>query len=360
MKLYFVSGFLGSGKTTSIINASRLLMKQGIKVGVVTNDQGRYLVDSHFVAAFGIPSVEVSNGCFCCNYDDFDSHILHLSETEKPDIIFAESVGSCADIIATVMKPLMNFRANHNIDSALSAVVDGRLLKARLQKQKLPFSDDVIYIFDKQIEEADLLVINKRDLFSDEDALELVKMAEQKYPEKHILSQTAFDDSQLSVWISFMDNVSGLSVQAPSINMDYEIYTSGELKLAWFDKSFRISSDKDITASVELLFTKLIKSFKELGWSTGHIKLYIKPVNKQAVKLSLTGMDDTAGIDFPVNIGNEAELILNARVETEPMMLESAVGKIFKKIAEEKDLRIDVFGENSFRPGMPRPVHRIG
>lgn len=48
MKLHLVGGFLGSGKTTAIINAAKKLMKDGKRVGVITNDQGRYLVDTAF------------------------------------------------------------------------------------------------------------------------------------------------------------------------------------------------------------------------------------------------------------------------------------------------------------------------
>ena len=50
-RLHLVGGFLGSGKTTAIAAAAKLLMAQGLRVGVVTNDQGKYLVDTAFFAA---------------------------------------------------------------------------------------------------------------------------------------------------------------------------------------------------------------------------------------------------------------------------------------------------------------------
>ena len=48
MDMHLVGGFLGSGKTTSIINAAKVLIAQGKKVGVVTNDKGKHLVDTAF------------------------------------------------------------------------------------------------------------------------------------------------------------------------------------------------------------------------------------------------------------------------------------------------------------------------
>jgi G3E family GTPase len=73
MKIYLVGGFLGSGKTTAIIQACRILMADGKKVGVITNDQGKYLVDTAFMKFNDIPTVEVTGGCFCCNYQDLNS-----------------------------------------------------------------------------------------------------------------------------------------------------------------------------------------------------------------------------------------------------------------------------------------------
>lgn len=50
IKWHLVGGFLGSGKTTAIIQACKRLLQTGQKVGVITNDQGKYLVDTAFFA----------------------------------------------------------------------------------------------------------------------------------------------------------------------------------------------------------------------------------------------------------------------------------------------------------------------
>src|SRR5512142_726693 len=105
--LHLVGGFLGSGKTTAIINAAKRLIAQGRRVGVITNDQGKYLVDTAFFRLESIPALEVTGGCFCCNYDDLKGRLAQLIASAGPEVIFAESVGSCADIVATVVKPLL-------------------------------------------------------------------------------------------------------------------------------------------------------------------------------------------------------------------------------------------------------------
>ena len=129
-------------------------MSQGKRVGVVTNDQGKYLVDTAFFSFSDIPAVEVTGGCYCCNYDVLEDRVNELVEMLHPDIIFAESVGSCADIVATVIKPFQQLKNIPTELMTLSVFADARLLRMRLLGDELPFSDDVVYIFDKQIEEA--------------------------------------------------------------------------------------------------------------------------------------------------------------------------------------------------------------
>ena len=79
MDLHVVGGFLGSGKTTAIIGAAKELIRRGKKVGIITNDQGKYLVDTAFFRAENIPTMEVTGGCFCCNFHEFHDnfHRLH-------------------------------------------------------------------------------------------------------------------------------------------------------------------------------------------------------------------------------------------------------------------------------------------
>ena len=55
LKLFLVGGFLGSGKTTAIQQATLFLQKNNRKVGVITNDQGTQQVDTQFIK--GQPSL---------------------------------------------------------------------------------------------------------------------------------------------------------------------------------------------------------------------------------------------------------------------------------------------------------------
>jgi G3E family GTPase len=83
----------GRGKTTAIINALKTLLAEGRRVGVITNDKGRYQVDTAFFGAADVPTAEVPGGCFRCNYGDFQERIAQLRRAARPEVLFAESVG---------------------------------------------------------------------------------------------------------------------------------------------------------------------------------------------------------------------------------------------------------------------------
>ena len=211
MKLHIIGGFLGSGKTTAITNASKLLMQQGKKVAVITNDQGKYLVDTSFVGSNDIPTAEVINGCFCCNFNNLSYQIEILEQTIRPDSIFAESVGSCTDLVATVLKPLQLLKIELFDELSFSVFVDSRLLLSHLLENNLPFGKDISYIFAKQIEEADLLVINKIDLLPDEDLKILMELVKVQYKRKILIFQNSLNPQNIENWLTTLENLANPS-----------------------------------------------------------------------------------------------------------------------------------------------------
>ena len=253
MDFHIVSGFLGSGKTTAIIAASKLLMSEGKRVGVVTNDQGKYLVDTAFFESEDVPAVEVSGGCFCCHYDDLDARLTQLKQTAQPEVIFAESVGSCADIVATVVKPLLELRADTFAPTSFSVFADARMLRRRMQNLPMPFSDDVVYIFDKQIEEAGILVINKRDLISEGDAEQLLAKARSTYPDKVVRLQNSLTKTDIEEWLALLTNPATI-LPVNSLDMDYQRYGAGERQLAWLDETLTLHTEEGMGRKAVITF----------------------------------------------------------------------------------------------------------
>ncbi len=154
-----VGGMLGAGKTSLIVAAARRLVEQGRRVGVVTNDQGSGLVDTALVRTAHVPVAEVAGGCFCCRLSDLLRACDALA-AERPEVIFAEPVGSCVDLAATVLRPLLRDEAHRFRVAPLTVLVD----PARAIEMTGPQADaDVAYLFRHQLDEADIVCFTKAD-----------------------------------------------------------------------------------------------------------------------------------------------------------------------------------------------------
>src|SRR5262245_64383867 len=111
MRFVMIGGFLGAGKTTTMARLARFYMDRGERVGLVTNDQAQDLVDTTSLRAQGFAVQEVPGACFCCKFDELVSRAGQLQQSERPDVILAEPVGSCTDLVATVVQPLKDLYA---------------------------------------------------------------------------------------------------------------------------------------------------------------------------------------------------------------------------------------------------------
>src|ERR1051326_6135518 len=61
-----VGGFLGAGKTTSVARLAGRLTERGLRIGLITNDQGSELVDTAMLRSRGFSTEEIPGGGFCC------------------------------------------------------------------------------------------------------------------------------------------------------------------------------------------------------------------------------------------------------------------------------------------------------
>src|SRR6185436_8142602 len=160
-----VGGFLGAGKTTALLRLAEHFTAQGRRVGLITNDQSQGLVDTSLVTAKGYPVREITGGCFCCRFNSLTEAAERLTREARPDVFLAEPVGSCTDLRATVQYPLRRMYGDDYRVAPLSVLVDPKRAARILGLEPGPgFSSKVLYVYEKQLEEADIIVINKSDL----------------------------------------------------------------------------------------------------------------------------------------------------------------------------------------------------
>lgn len=359
MRVHLVGGFLGSGKTTAITNSSKVLLNRDVKTSVITNDQGKYLVDTLFISQAEITTGEVSGGCFCCNYDEFNSQIDTLKVDFNPEVIFAETVGSCTDLIATVLKPLLTYRDADIEEVTFSSFVDSRLLLMHLLKKELPFGSETNYIWEKQVEEAEILVINKIDLLSPEESITVKTLASKEYPTKKLLFQNSLSSASVVDWIDVISQPVNAK-EHNSIEIDYDIYGAGEANLAWLDEEIEFSSSNgSALKSVSDFIDNLTDTIIAEELPIGHLKFLLSYDNRsQKISFTTLAEKNRQGIDIKDKTGT-AHLIVNARIQSSPEKLRQLVVDEINRLQTTNNLSIQEKCVSCFSPGFPNPTHRF-
>jgi G3E family GTPase len=355
-----IGGFLGAGKTTAILRFAQHLHAQGTRVGLITNDQSIGLVDTALLKSQGMPVEEITGGCFCCRFQSLMDAAGNLTRTAAPEIFIAEPVGSCTDLRAAVSYPLRRIYGEDFKIAPLSVLVDPiRAMRVLGLDKGKAFSEKVLYVYGKQLEEADIIVINKTDLLSGVDRSALRDALHSAYPASEILSISARTGEGLDAWyrrllVEEIDNR-----QAPDV--DYEVYAEGEALLGWLNAAATIEAPEsfDGNALLSRIANVLQTKLAEEGAEIAHLKMTLSPNegNDLAVLNLVRGDGIPESIHRLQDEMQSGELIVNLRAEADPAILRAAVEGVLRDMLPDSDVNIEHI--EAFRPGKPTPTYRM-
>jgi G3E family GTPase len=196
----------------------------------------------------GFATEEIPGGCFCCRFNSLVDAAQRLTEATRPDVFIAEPVGSCTDLIATVSYPLRRIYGDRFSIAPLSVLVDPvRALRVFGVETGGKFSEKVIYIYRKQLEEADLIVVNKTDLLEGARLFELESVLRREFGQAEILRVSARAALGLEGWFErILDAEPSARMAMP---IDYDIYAEGEALLGWLNATIHLSSPTSFDAN---------------------------------------------------------------------------------------------------------------
>lgn len=360
VRFVMVGGFLGAGKTTTLARLARLYQARGRHVGIVTNDQAHDLVDTNSFRGQGFATQEVPGACFCCRFDDLVSRVGSLEESERPDVILAEPVGSCTDLVATVIQPLKDLYAGR-FEVAPYAVLFKPSHGIRiLQDQPAGgFSPKAGYIFKKQLEEADAIVINRIDEFDAAKLADLVRLVEEKHPGVPVLKVSAATGQGFDALAELLEQSGGFGRRI--LDIDYDTYAEGEAELGWLNASIGIKSETPFALDEFLggLLKDVAAACRTVGGEVAHLKLIgMDDAGNFAVGNAVSS-DTEPKLSLASGLSlTEADLIVNARVAMDPAALESEVRKAVEGRCRALGATPEFRTSQSLRPGRPVPTHR--
>jgi Ni2+-binding GTPase involved in maturation of urease and hydrogenase len=359
VRFIMVGGFLGAGKTTALSRLARHYMACGRRVGLVTNDQAQGLVDTHNLREQGFRVEEVAGACFCCKFNDLLSKVETLEKADRPDVILSEPVGSCTDLVATVVQPLKDLYADRFKVAPYPVIFKpSHGLRILRNEAGAGFSPKAAYIFRKQLEEADAILINRIDELTPAAVEELAGLVNTQYPGVPVLRVSAKTGQGFELLTALLDQDGFFGRKI--LDIDYDIYAEGEAELGWLNSSAQVEAEQPFTLDpllldiVQTLQTALqspaveIAHLKAIGLADGAFGVANLVSSGTKPELSLPSNSRTSS----------AEIVVNARVAVDPVVLQAHVHRTLEAVSARRQARVEVNKTQSFRPGRPQPTHR--
>lgn len=192
-------GYLGAGKTTLMNKV--LSNQEGLKVAVIVNDIGEVNVDAKLIkdgAKITDTSdiVPLTNGCICCTLKSaLAENIEKLIKTGKYDYVMIEASGVCEPMpIAQELELIKNGK----LDNVVGVVDAARLVDEFAGGEKLIHKEEIgeeniESLLIQQIEFCSTLIINKKDLVSEDDFKKVRKVIEVLHPGVKIIETSHGD-----------------------------------------------------------------------------------------------------------------------------------------------------------------------
>jgi G3E family GTPase len=436
-----LGGFLGSGKTTTLLRLAQQLQRAGKRVGIITNDQAAGLVDTALMEELNLPVSEIAGGCFCCRSGSLVEALGKLTAASQPEVFLAEPVGSCTDLVATVSLPLERiynagftmapyavlvdpYRAMQTLgveelswsaakagagrvagesapERSAGRVPRGGGVRVRetaggngIQTREGVFSPDVNYIYRKQLEEAEIIVINKTDVIAPERLVRLREALGREYPDAEILCVASREGTGLDALFEALTTREGDTRRV--MEVDYARYGKGEAMLGWYNGQHEVrvtgsavrvpkGSRKtgrpgdcggpgiDGNAWLLDLALRVRTVLRATGTEIAHFKMSLveeaateddkRADGPGAARASMAAVSLVSSdrepelrrvLDAPLERGL---LTVNLRAEGMPELLAIAVQEALK--SNPPGLKTKRLAEEAFRPGQPIPTHRV-
>jgi len=361
VQVIVVGGFLGSGKTTTIINMGKYLSGRGKKVAIIVNEIGEIGIDGDVIKRFGFDTKEITSGCICCSLKvGLRTTVTLLAKEYKPDILMIEPTGIAFPHIIRDEIELMNLGEKVKI-APLVTLIDGSRFKY-LMKEVKDFAM-------RQIIDAEIMVINKVDLIEPIRIPILEASVQQLNPKARIVLLSGKDTGEkfenfMRIVLPDIEEIpektpkvtteekpeekpEGKTEEKPEHIISRETENSIEASgVGSYSAEFAVENGNLSTEAAREITTELMNTIKEKALKlnpefVGHIKLFLD-TGSETVKQSVTAYYEEPQEEIIKSQEGAvpAFKILSAVSNVDKAALKDAVDSSVQEVCEKREIRV--------------------
>ena len=355
IRFMVVSGFLGAGKTTTMIALGEYMNKNYGKIGIIANDLGANLVDTNLTQTSGCTVEEIASGCICYQMDNTIDKIRRLKDRDGCVFVMSDIPGCGVGALDHTYHRLADDCADWITLSPFMVVVDPERLRMLLpEKADINLPEELVYLMKLQLEEADLVVLNKIDLLTQEEIDRDVEFLKEACPDVPVMAISALEKTgiaELSEFITTHESaLKNFSVR------DDEKFAEAETKLTWYNRRMFFKtldgSKIDCNAVIDDIIEGIRMGLIEKKRNVPHLKTFATAGAGDFNKCSLIGVDYDIEHTQPFIRGHKKmSMIINARAVCESRPLARLVDDAIDDVCEKYNLDVQVFFTECFGMG---------
>ena len=355
VRFMVVSGFLGAGKTTTLIALGEYMNKHGQHVGIIANDLGANLVDTNLTQTSGCTVEEIASGCICYQMDNTIDKIRRLKDRDGCGFVMSDIPGCGVGALDHTYHRLDADCSDWVVLAPFTVVVDPERLRMLLpEKADINLPEELVYLMKLQLEEADLVVLNKIDTIDAAEVERDVAFLKEACPDIPVLAISALEKTGIAELAEFITThksaLKNFSVR------DDEKFAQAETKLTWYNRRmfFKTLDDSkiDCNAVIDDFIEGIRMGLIEKKRNVPHLKTFASAGAGDFNKCSLIGVDyDIEHTNLFIRDHKKMSMIVNARAVCESRPLARIVDDALDAVCDAYNLDVQVFFTECFGMG---------
>lgn len=352
MKKFAVfSGFLGSGKTTTMMALTKYYTAHYGKAAMISNDlgEGVTLADHRLAQLNGVNASEITDECICFCHDVLTRQ-LNAYYDDGCELVISDIPGFGVGALEHVYHGLTEGYPGQFQLAPFTVLIEpcnAALLRSGQES-------DAAYILRAQLLEADLIVLNKCDLLGEEELTADRAWLVENYPQAEVLAISAAKGDGLGKLAQALRQGEA-SMRHPTIDYDDENLQNAmdQLTEYYLEYHARVCCDYfDGTEYLKDLAFMIQAELQAGGFEIPHLKLLAWDAEGDYAKV------DLQGVERPIETERcfkgpctEISVSLNANAVSPADKLDAIISEAVKVAALMHRLDYTVFKKECFNLG---------